>query len=215
MSLAKRIEVVTEYTLRCCDCGRESSTITCTRLSEAVMFFASSGWVAHPRSILSVLCERCGTLYPDFRAIDYDIENEIPFLGWRSQQMIDLPRFIRAHLGAAHTGNTPGNMGQCVGLVEVWLDANAKPRIPGNAMDLLGNADRKVYLATPNMPDNYPPPGAVLCWSSAMGAGYGHCAVVVASNSMHVVVFEQNNPDGSPPSVATHGYQNVTGWLSW
>lgn len=129
--------------------------------------------------------------------------------------VIDLPTFIRAHLGAARTGDTPGNMGQCVGLVEVWLDANNKPRIPGNAVDLIGNADRKVYKATPNLYNNYPPPGAVVTWSSAMGGGFGHCAVVVASNSMHLAVFEQNSPDGSPPVVSTHGYENVTGWLTW
>ena len=129
--------------------------------------------------------------------------------------MVDLSTFIRASMGARNTGDTPGNKGECVGLVECWLDANGKPHIPGNAVDLLGNADRKVYKATPNLPDNYPPPGAVICWSSAMGGGFGHCAVVVASNTMHVAVFEQNNPEGSPPIVATHGYGNVTGWLSW
>ena len=129
--------------------------------------------------------------------------------------MVDLATFIRLHLGVPNTGDTPGNMGQCVGLIEKWLDANGKPRIPGNAVDLLGNADRKAYKATPNLPDNYPPPGAVVCWSSAMGAGFGHCAVVVASNSMNLVVFEQNNPIGAAPVVRTHGYVNVTGWLTW
>ena len=129
--------------------------------------------------------------------------------------MVDLATFIRAYLGAANTGDTPGNMGECVGLVEKWVDANAKPHIPGNARDLLGMADHKAYKATLNLPGNYPPPGAIVCWGSTWGGGFGHCAIVVASNVMHLAVFEQNNPEGAAPVVATHGYAGVTGWLTW
>lgn len=126
-----------------------------------------------------------------------------------------LSMFIRAYLGAQNTGDTPGNMGQCVGLVEKWLDANAKPRIPGNAKDLIANAPHADYKATVNLPDNYPPPGAIVCWNASWGGGYGHCAIVVASNAMHLAVFEQNNPEGAAPVVATHGYDGVTGWITW
>lgn len=129
--------------------------------------------------------------------------------------MVDLATFIRLHLGVPNTGDTPGNMGQCVGLIEKWLDANGKPRIPGNARDLLGNAGHNAYKATLNLPGNYPPVGAVVCWDSTWGGGFGHCAVVVASNVMHLAVFEQNNPAGCPPVVSTCGYDGVTGWISW
>ena len=79
MSLAKRVQVATTYTLRCSYCGTERSCETCISLADAAAFFAFSGWAPHPRSILAVLCQRCASLYPDFRAIDEDIENEILF----------------------------------------------------------------------------------------------------------------------------------------
>jgi hypothetical protein len=110
--------------------------------------------------------------------------------------MIDLATFISQYLGKANTGDTGPNKGQCVGLIEVWLDANGKPHIPGNAVDLLANADPKVYKRTNNIPTNAPPPGAVVCWAA-------------------LVVFEQNDPTGSPPMVATHNYNGVAGWLTF
>lgn len=129
--------------------------------------------------------------------------------------MVDLAGFIRAYLGAANTGDTPGNRGECVGLVEVWCDANKKPHIAGNAKDLLTNAPPLQYKLTWNGPDNYPPPGAIVCWGPSWGEDFGHTAIVVASNVMHLAVFEQNNPTGAAPVVATHGYEGVTGWLTW
>lgn len=127
--------------------------------------------------------------------------------------MVDLSAFISAYLGKANTGDTPQNAGQCVGLIEKWLDANGQPHIWGNADQLLANADPKVYRRTMNIPTNYPPPGAIVCWDGSWGNGAGHTAIVVASNMMSLVVFEQNDPDGSPPVVATHNYDGVAGWL--
>lgn len=129
--------------------------------------------------------------------------------------MADLATFIGQYLGKANTGDTPGNKGQCVGLIEVWLDANKKPHIWGNADQLLANADRKIYKRTTNIPTNNPPPGAIVCWNGTWGAGAGHTAIVVASNVMQLVVFEQNDPDGAPPTVATHSYSGIEGWLTF
>ena len=113
--------------------------------------------------------------------------------------MIDLATFISQYLGKANTGDTPQNRGQCVGLIEAWLDANGKPHIWGNAADLIANADPKVYKKVTNIPTNNPPPGAIVCWNSTWGGGAGHTAIVVASNVNLLVVFEQNDPDGSAP----------------
>jgi surface antigen len=129
--------------------------------------------------------------------------------------MIDVPTFIRIFLGARGTGTTVGNTGECVGLVEKWLQHNGKPSIPGNAKDLIANADPKAFKVTANLPSNYPPPGAVVCWDSSWGAGYGHTAIVVASNVNQLAVFEQNDPLGAAPLVATHSYAGVSGWLTW
>ncbi len=121
--------------------------------------------------------------------------------------------FIARYLGATGTGTTVQNRGQCVGLVEAWLATLGLGPIWGNAIDLLTNADLKLYTAVRNAPDNYPPAGSIVTWGPSFGGGYGHTAVVIAATNMHIAVFEQNNPTGSPPVVATHPYTGVTGWL--
>ena len=123
--------------------------------------------------------------------------------------------FLLAYLGKAGSGDTPGNRGQCVGLVELWCDLHQKPHIAGNAVDLLANADPAAYVRTANGPRNYPPPGAIVCWDATWGAGYGHTAVVVAASPMQLVVFEQNDPEGAGPLVSTHSYGGVAGWLTF
>jgi hypothetical protein len=129
--------------------------------------------------------------------------------------MKNLPTFIAKYLGVADSGTTVGNKGQCVGLVELWLAANGKPPVGGNAKDLLRYATPGVYKVTPNQPYNFPPVGAVLCWDATWGGGYGHTAVVVASNINKVATFEQNDPEGAAPSVATHDYTGIEGWVTW
>ena len=128
---------------------------------------------------------------------------------------MDLLKFIAIYLGLKAVGTTNQNMGQCVGLAELWLHVNRKPYIPGNAKDLLANADRTAYKVTLNQPINCPVPGNVVVWGSSWGNGYGHCAVVIAANVHQLVVFEQNDPAGYPPCVATHDYSGVLGWLAW
>ena len=125
----------------------------------------------------------------------------------------DLLKFLQAYLGKANSGDTPGNRGQCVGLIELWADANGAPHIAGNAVDLLANADRNAYAMIANGPSNYPPAGAIVCWDGSWGAGYGHTAIVMAANVMQLVVFEQNDPTGAAPLAATHSYGGVAGWL--
>lgn len=126
---------------------------------------------------------------------------------------VKLLEFIERYLGQHGTGDTVGNRGQCVGLVEVWIDINGYPHIPGNAVDLLANAERSRYTYVENKPMNYPLAGAIVCWDATWGDGYGHTAVVVAANPSQLVVFEQNNPSYAAPQVETHGYSGVAGWL--
>lgn len=125
----------------------------------------------------------------------------------------DVISFIETHLGVAGSGDNPTNKGQCVGLIELWVDKYKLPHIWGNAVDLLREADPAHYTVVTNGPDNYPPSGAILVWGSSWGGGYGHTAVVVCATSMHVVTFEQNDPEGAPPLVATHTYDGVIGWI--
>lgn len=125
------------------------------------------------------------------------------------QRLLD---FISRYLGKGNTGTNSVNSGQCVGLVEVWVDTITHPRIAGNAKDLLANADPQHYTIVQNGPSNFPPPGAIVVWGPSWGEGYGHCAVAVAGSPLQLVVFEQNDPAGYPPLVATHSYSGVLGW---
>jgi hypothetical protein len=124
-----------------------------------------------------------------------------------------LTQFIENYLGKADTGTNAINKGQCVGLIEVWLEILKKPAIGGNAKDLLQNAPAGAYAVIRNEPANYPGPGGVVVWDGTWGGGYGHTAVVVGANAQYLVVFEQNDPTGSAPIVQTHGYSGVLGWL--
>lgn len=79
MSLQGRLAQEITFRIRCSYCGEEMRTTAHLTIDDAARFFERSGWRPHPRSILSCLCSRCGALYPDFRAIDRDIESELPF----------------------------------------------------------------------------------------------------------------------------------------
>jgi len=127
--------------------------------------------------------------------------------------VVDLARFISRYLQKGLVGTNPTNTGQCTGLAMLWVKANDKPVIYANAKDLLAQADLTAYLMYKNGPFNSPPPGALVVWGSTWGNGYGHVAVVIAANDMHLAVFEQNDPTGSQPNVATHTYDGVIGWL--
>ncbi len=121
--------------------------------------------------------------------------------------------FIAQYLGIKNVGTTAQNAGQCVGLVERWLGVLGVGPIWGNAADLMGKADPRYFTVVPNRPDNYPPSGAVVCWGTTWGTGYGHTAVVIAATASALAVFEQNDPLGRYPSVATHDYTGVMGWI--
>lgn len=127
--------------------------------------------------------------------------------------MQTLDEFVQANLGKANVGDTPENKGQCVGLIEVWLDNLHLPHVWGNAVDLLKNAPVASYGVYHNQAGNYPLAGDIVVWDATWGAGAGHTGVVLYASSMQLVVFEQNDPTGSPCIVATHGYTGVAGWL--
>ena len=121
--------------------------------------------------------------------------------------------YVTKMLGKRNVGTTALNVGQCVGLVECWLQATGSAAIPGNACDLLTNAAAQGRKTLTNGPTNYPLPGDIVCWGKTWGNGYGHCAVVVAANSMWLAVLEQDDPYGAGCVVATHDYTGVSGWI--
>ena len=125
----------------------------------------------------------------------------------------DLAAFITRYLGRGPVGTNPDNTGQCTGLAMLWLEANSHPVIFANAKDLLNQAPLADYQVFHNGLTNSPQPGALVVWGDTWGGGYGHVAIAVAANTMHLAVFEQNDPIGAGPLVATHDYTGVAGWL--
>lgn len=124
-----------------------------------------------------------------------------------------LAAFVKHYQGQAGVGDTPENRGQCVGLVEQWIDANGLPHVWGNAEDLLRYAPLASYQVVNNLPTNYPAPGDIVVWGESWGGGYGHTGVCIKAAVMELTVFQQNDPEGSTPHAKVYTYSGVLGWL--
>jgi hypothetical protein len=122
--------------------------------------------------------------------------------------------FIDQYSGVANVGDTPENVGECVGLIEAWLNEQGHPQnVWGNAKDLLANAGPE-FEVIGNSEANYPLPGDILCFNGRWGGGYGHTGVVTSADPQTFTLFEQNNPTGSAPHLVQHSnYSNVQGWM--
>jgi hypothetical protein len=111
-------------------------------------------------------------------------------------------------------GNTAANMGECVGLVSLWMDNLNIPHEWGNAKDLLANANTQYVDVINNTADNFPVQGDIMVWGASWGGGYGHTGVVEQADKSTFITFEQNNPGGNPPEAIGHrSYAGVIGWL--
>jgi hypothetical protein len=103
-----------------------------------------------------------------------------------------------------------GYGGQCVDIVELWLQANGRPTFGGNAIDV---ASQRWSGATwtPNCPSCVPSAGDIVVWGSGVGAD-GHVAVFIGGDSGSFNSFDQNWPIGSTCHVQHHTYNAVLGW---
>ncbi|SRR5258706_12088506 len=127
---------------------------------------------------------------------------------------MDLLGFIQKYYRVPKVGDNPQNIGQCVGLIEVFTDSLNLPHTYGNAKDLLANADPNAFDVIHNLPTNFPVAGDIMVWGSQWGGGYGHTGVIVCANVNNFACFEQNNPTGSSPLINNHpNYSGVLGWL--
>lgn len=102
-------------------------------------------------------------------------------------------------------GNTPENMGECVGLIEPFFRDNMDPQVWGNAKDLVANADSDYYSVGLTWPA---PRGAAACFN---WAPYGHTALSLGDGRL----FEQNNPLGSKPHVSNYGSSKPKGYIGY
>lgn len=135
--------------------------------------------------------------------------------------MQTLQEFITANTGKANVGDTQQNIGQCVGLIEVWTDNLGLPHTWGNAIDLLANADTNSFIVVLNHlgdTSQFPPDGAIVVLGKpygllADGTYAGHTGISVNSDGNTLRLFEANDPDGSAPHMKDYAYDSCIGWL--
>ncbi len=117
--------------------------------------------------------------------------------------------------GQPNVGDTPGNKGQCVGLIEVWTDYLGLPHTWGDADQLFANADPFYFDKIVNTPTAIPTTGDIIVWTSEFNGGVGHTGVATGKNTNagFVEVFEQNDPLGSPCHIKLYNYAYIQGWI--
>lgn len=113
-----------------------------------------------------------------------------------------------------NVGNTAQNIGQCVGLVEIWIDAIGGPHIWGDAKDLYNNAPTDFFVQIEDTLTAIPQKGDIIVWSGSFNNGAGHTGIATGKADINSFdCFEQNDPLGSRPHVKNYNYEYVTGWL--
>lgn len=124
--------------------------------------------------------------------------------------------FVHKFLGVPNTGDTGANKGQCVGLIQEWINVFNLPQVWGHAKDIYDNAPESQYLKFENKAGSYPIKGDIFCYNSSWGGGYGHIGVIVSSDPKEdsYTIFEQNLPTGMPPVITKRkNWNGVIGWL--
>lgn len=134
-----------------------------------------------------------------------------------------LQLFIQNNIGKHNLGDTTANKGECVGLIELWLDVLGvnDPHLWGNAVDLLNNADPIKFTIVKNDPNDttqFPPDGAVVVLGKPFGiqpnGTYdGHTGLSIGSTGGELRLFQQNDPSGSTPGIKYYPYASCVGWL--
>lgn len=129
--------------------------------------------------------------------------------------MMTLSEFIKQYTGKSGVGNTPENMGECVGVSSLWMDNFNIAHVYGNAADLYKNAPTADFTKIPNTPDAIVQAGDIVIWGKGYNGTYGHTGVATGTNTdvNRFDCFQQNDPLGSTPHIKNYNYAYVTGWL--
>ena len=112
---------------------------------------------------------------------------------------------------------------QCVDLMRQYiLDVfNWAPYVAvpttGNAKNIFYNfKDNKYFRKVLNSPTNSPKKGDIVFFGTYLFLyGWsGHVALCESSDTMNLLLFEQNYPTGSPCKFGKHSYKGCLGWLA-
>lgn len=119
-----------------------------------------------------------------------------------------------------YNGTTVGD-GECVALVKQYEQdvLGLTPQAVGNAHQyyddfeeqpfLYNNFDRITYNGS-----NVPNVGDIIIWSTAVGGGNGHIAIVYENiSSLSFTSFDQNWNKPHKCTIENHKYDNVLGWI--
>lgn len=122
--------------------------------------------------------------------------------------------FAERHVGTVVTA--PGGQGgQCVDLANLYLFEEYRlPHVWANAYDWR-NASIKGFRWVQNSPTNWPVIGSLAVWGYYPPHGIardGHIALVMVADSMRLLTFDQNWPDGEGCLFNVHDYGGVIGW---
>jgi len=128
--------------------------------------------------------------------------------------LLTFDNFYNQYKGKKDVGNTAGNIGECVGLVSLWMDNFDVPHVYGHAKDLYANAPAEHFKKIPNTPDAIPIKGDIIIWSAGFNGNYGHTGICTGKADINrLEVFEQNNPLGSDCHLREYNYAYIIGWL--
>ena len=138
---------------------------------------------------------------------------------------MNLSDFIAKYKGLGGVGDTEANKGQCVGLVEVWLDNLGLPHLWGNAIDLPKNINPNFYRYILNdltIPSLIPSPGDLIIYKANNAlfetGPFGHVSICISSTDTTFTDFNQNA--GTTPAqrvcrVIDHPRGSYVGILGW
>lgn len=125
-----------------------------------------------------------------------------------------LQAFYDKYNNQPNVGNTPANLGECVGLVSLWMDQFKVPHVYGHAKDLYANTPDEYFAKIPNTPDAIVQDGDIVVWSAGYNGTYGHTGIAKGKADVNSFeCFEQNDPLGSKPHIKKYNYAYIIGWL--
>lgn len=135
-------------------------------------------------------------------------------MDWRCKIM-NLQEFVNTY-----NGTTVGG-GQCVALIKQYEQdvLGLVPQAVGNAHQyyddfyeepfLYENFDRISYNQ-----NNLPQIGDIIIWSTAVGGGFGHIAIVYENiTNTTFTSFDQNWNTPLKCAIENHKYNNILGWI--
>lgn len=112
----------------------------------------------------------------------------------------------------------PGGLsGQCVDLANLYLvEVLRVPEVRANAVDW-PQASIPGAAWVSNEALNAPSRGALVVWKptpSLRIGEFGHIAICLTADVMHLLTLDQNWPDGTVVATVLHSYKGVAGWFS-